>query len=522
MTSNSSYALTLDRCDTTRRGVAMLLVIMSLAIASTLTFSYLVSRDNSAIIGQNVTAAVQARWTADAGIELAAAILETDANWREHHNDGAITTNLPLGTGHVTIDIRDLESDDIPNESTTHVRLTATATVGNISQSASAIASVTDAGDGSVDVDLSEFVIFSSEEIDLGDHSTLTRWSSSPLASLGRRIKLGTRSSNAMSVQVGHNAAAIDATLFFAQGASGSLLYSQQSQPIAKASTKDKIPMPPSPNPGALAPTEDEGATNASITSFWSRQEPPSRMLSLEMKRFSRGKLLSGTYTVADNAHLRAGANLLIKGDVNLIIFGKLRMQLSAIELAPDASLRIFVGRGATVHNSYIGQRRFNNIFNVNGSAQWINPDRIQIFALPDAQLGEPWRVTGLSVIKASVYAPGALFEMNGFSALYGRIAARRVKLRNHASVFYDHSLDQECGYTTSTSPLFDDFGHIRPDFCSLASIDDLPMTDPSLESDAESSSNPEEASPATPRPNEVDYELIVYGTQVTTWEEAP
>ena len=59
MTSNASY-LNLDRCGTKRRGVAMLLVIMSLAIASTLTFSYLASRDNSAIIGQNVTAAVQA------------------------------------------------------------------------------------------------------------------------------------------------------------------------------------------------------------------------------------------------------------------------------------------------------------------------------------------------------------------------------------------------------------------------------------------------------------------------------
>ncbi len=51
-----------------RRGVAMLLVIVSLMMATIMATAYLASRDNSAAIGQNIASAAAARWSATTGL----------------------------------------------------------------------------------------------------------------------------------------------------------------------------------------------------------------------------------------------------------------------------------------------------------------------------------------------------------------------------------------------------------------------------------------------------------------------
>ena len=75
-----------------RRGIAMLLVMVSIAVASILASAYLVSRDNSLAISRNSVAATQARWAAMSGLEMAIAILQTKTNWRTNHIDGMLPT----------------------------------------------------------------------------------------------------------------------------------------------------------------------------------------------------------------------------------------------------------------------------------------------------------------------------------------------------------------------------------------------------------------------------------------------
>ncbi len=61
----------------------MLLVLISMGIATVLTTAYLASRDNSAAIGRNIADSYAARWAAFTGIELTAAIMETETAWQE-------------------------------------------------------------------------------------------------------------------------------------------------------------------------------------------------------------------------------------------------------------------------------------------------------------------------------------------------------------------------------------------------------------------------------------------------------
>ena len=53
-----------------RRGIAMMLVLISLALATILASAYLASRDNSLAIGRNATASAAARWAALSALEI--------------------------------------------------------------------------------------------------------------------------------------------------------------------------------------------------------------------------------------------------------------------------------------------------------------------------------------------------------------------------------------------------------------------------------------------------------------------
>ena len=58
-----------------RRGLAMMLVLVSVALATILASAYLASRDNSVVIGRNCTAAASARWSALSALETSFVLL---------------------------------------------------------------------------------------------------------------------------------------------------------------------------------------------------------------------------------------------------------------------------------------------------------------------------------------------------------------------------------------------------------------------------------------------------------------
>ena len=92
----------------------MMMVLVSLALATILASAYLASRDNSVVIGQNATASAAARWAALSAMETTVAVLQTETDWRTNHIDGVLIENYPLAGALITITARDQETGAPP------------------------------------------------------------------------------------------------------------------------------------------------------------------------------------------------------------------------------------------------------------------------------------------------------------------------------------------------------------------------------------------------------------------------
>ena len=73
-----------------RRGIALMLVMIAILVVGGMATAYFSARDNSLAISTNVSSASRARIAAESGLDLAIAILETNADWRTNHIDGVI------------------------------------------------------------------------------------------------------------------------------------------------------------------------------------------------------------------------------------------------------------------------------------------------------------------------------------------------------------------------------------------------------------------------------------------------
>ncbi|HIN09677.1 MAG TPA: hypothetical protein EYM64_03780, partial [Phycisphaerales bacterium] len=80
--NNQQRHLDQPRMPKQRRGIASMLVMVAILVTGAMAVAYFGSRDNSIAISRNVEASTRARVVAESGLDLAVAILQTDADWR--------------------------------------------------------------------------------------------------------------------------------------------------------------------------------------------------------------------------------------------------------------------------------------------------------------------------------------------------------------------------------------------------------------------------------------------------------
>ena len=86
-----------------RRGVALLLALIAVAIAATLAYSFLAAQSTSIGIARNIEGHRKARYVAESGLELAIAYVRSNENWRTDQTNGAWVTDEPFAEGTFTI-----------------------------------------------------------------------------------------------------------------------------------------------------------------------------------------------------------------------------------------------------------------------------------------------------------------------------------------------------------------------------------------------------------------------------------
>ena len=524
-----------------KRGVAMLLVLISLMMATIMTMAYVASRDNSSAIGENVANSAAARWAADTGLDLGVAILQTNTDWRSLQNNGNLLHDYPLSNAIINIDLVDQETGGIPQSTTQYLKVTSRAVVSGVEQRATATAFVPVQPGKVVDVDLSDFAVFVGNTLDMRTQSMITRWPMAPLSALGQRIALGTRSISASSIVLGDSAAAIDATVFTGPGASNGLISNAASPPLERVSLLDAIPLPSPPSSGVAAPllpTSDLTQTGGTFTVTTN-----ARNRTVELRNNAVRTIKGNLTIVSDQDYkINTGAKLLIEGRVRLVVFGNLIIDTGSIELKPNSMLSIYTrGSGAgqyvEIKDGYIGDLRANNVRDNTGKASYMDPQRISMFSMAPGGAGE-WRIEANSVVKGSIFSPHpAKVRLLNSSAVYGRIAAKAVEMRDTAALFYDPALDAKTGFVNTKSPIYDVNGHIIDSIKNLASLDtstlqllaDLSTVIVKSPTDPNAQISPLAGiigtvltvlpGDPTPRPVHVEYRIASYGTNMQDWE---
>ena len=527
---------------TRRRGLSMLLVLVSLAMATILSASYLASRDNSAEIGRNITDAAAARWAAEAGLELTVAIIEADADWRTAHQAGMLLDDYALNDAVLDIELVDILTRTPPTDETSEVEITATATVGSSSQIASMIISVEPTAEDAVDVDLSEFAVFVSDQLDLDDDAIVTRWPEAPMASMGERLNVGTQSTLASSIDLDQDAAAIDVTAYLPPGVSGAAVDVVNGPRIHVKMLASTIPMPQPPDPGVPDPGSVAPGVDINLSARSLNLVTGTRRQTMTLSASSTLGILGTVTTVLNEDMILSDSTITIDGDATLVIWSNLVMVDSAIELQPGATLTLFVGDNVKLTRSYIGPVRGEDLRDHSGEAAWIDTGRIRLFSSPwanpsDTTPGAPqWALDDNSVAFGEMYAPSVDVRILDACALYGRAAASTVAISGSGALFYDPALDPGTGFTNEESVVFNGDGTIKTAVMVLPSLSDADLaacaeaigyvvetTDsqeitPSWSADA---TMPADTAPTEPTPREIQVKR--YATAITTsvqdWE---
>jgi hypothetical protein len=520
-----------------RHGIAMLLVLISVATASVLVVAYVASRDNSGLISDNVSSSASARWTADSGLEMSLAMLQTQADWRTSHNAGKLVDDYVFEQASLDIDLLDLETGVPPTSKTEHVKVTAAAQSNGVQQASTAIAYVPITA--AADIDLSEFAIFATERIELTHDAVVTRWPRAALSTLGEPVALGTQATNVGAIGIYNCAAPIDTQVFAGPAASSSLVSCSNGMDPPLTKLLDMVPMPDTPSSNVPAPT----ALDALLLPVMNVLNGVGTIVSTtRVTNATLGntvRTLQGAISLISNDDLTmTNSKLLINGNVKIVVFDDLIMQNSSIELMPGARLTMYLGDAVNLQDSFMGEQRSNSLRDNTGMAAPFNAKRIRIFRLPQSGAGAAWALRQNSVVKASIYAPRVQFEIRDQSALYGRVAAKRVDVREQGAVFYDPALNRRTGFTEPSSVLFQSDGQLLSavktmttldqatlqsiaDACNIelkAATDENILIKPTGAIDPTiSTTGPTEP---TPRPTKVEYRIMSHGTSVTDWEQ--
>ena len=409
------------------RGIALLLVLVTMATATTLAIGWLASQDNASLVGRNVVATAEARCVASSGLDLAISVMQTESEWRTAHVNGVLFDGMPMGNGTIDLVLVDPTTNQPPAADSMEVHVIATATVGSISQSVAAYVSLLkDTEEGGIEMDVSGFALFSLSTIELNDRATIARWNDAPASALGRRLAMGTTSNRSRSISIDDHAAAIDATVYHSASHSPALLVNDTGFNI------DAVELPWTMSLDGAQESLPSAASSGPST----RRRFSGRSSSSDSLQIAPGATLHVTESeplrIDGDLHLCEGARLVIEGAACIEVGGHLTMDGAAIELLPGATLHLVVEEGAVLDDASIG-----------GTNQWTSPDRIMLSSGSDGDAAHPWLIRGSSSITGCIEGRGVDLVLEDESVVKGRIAANSISLNDSTCVLYDHGLDE-------------------------------------------------------------------------------
>jgi len=413
---------------TPRRGIALLLVLITMAAATTLVMGWLAVQDTSPLVGRNAVRTAEARIAALAGLELAVAVMETDAPWRTQHADGWVLKNHDLAGASVSVRLWDALADPAmpPNAGTTSVRVEASAVIDGMTQTATAQATV-HPFDGESLGDLDGLALFADEALRLSGTTRIRGWRH---ASSRRLLGIGSSAPGSVVLHgaaIRHGTAGADLVLPQSAGPNvltgsgrGGLTRNQRQRPLPDMLGLFGLQRSSLPTPPLAGPTGE----------------------SLELD--DPGEVLLG-----DVSDLLIDGDLHVGEDVELVLpAGETVIVLGDLTLEPDATVRAAHGGSATL--IVVGNLEVDHatLGTVTPSRRRNSRPRTAVAAALHLIAGggsnAEWSITDQSLVAARIDAPMADVIIER-SVIVGRIAAHSIDLE-HTRLWYDGSLATGAG----------------------------------------------------------------------------
>lgn len=458
-----------------RRGLAMMLALVAVAVGTVIAAAALTMNDNASQIGRNAVAHTSSEWSAHAASELVVAAMQTETDWRKLITNGVLLDDWTFADANVDVQVTNIEGGAV-SEADREVLLTIVADVNGVRtvvEKQVSLAPISTFGN-EIDASLGEFAIFARNSLRLHDGATLRVWPQSPEAKLRPEFKIGTTAETTGDLKFDNPVEFKNVHLYVVESSSAGV-----KGMISDARLSGGLVLPDViPCIATRTRAADASHTVVNTKLLWNSglgdyMAAGARFDELEIVGGSTFRIngASVDHVVVGKLLVDAGSRLLIEGNVRLVVEGDFDlMNASVIELGAGASLEMLIGGHVTIDESVIGGDTSlasdiaRQVFDLNP----IDPRRIRLHAISELDGGNgasTWLIDNSSIVVGSIHAATADFTLKGGSGFVGRVSANQVDISESAALFYEPRFDNRMGFTDPKSPMYDESGDIRPEY---------------------------------------------------------
>ena len=471
-----------------RRGMAVLLAMVAVALAVIIGLAVASSRDSTTSASGSITRGAELRSASKSALDIASFIVRQNSEVMGG-NPAADSLELfqPKQIGSVTLSasIQDANTDTSPTASTVGLRFTASAEQNGLSKSVRALARAQWADTvARADLDLSEFAALATDDgsLDILGASEVSVWRDAPLSHLGEPILIGTSTRDSAAVTIANSAlllgtATISSGPFPTSEAAADLLLADGACPIPA-----DIHVPAAPTQGIAGSYEsiEAEALEDSVNDAVGTTVPRIRVSgthSLMNEMRVQGPIDPGTWRVIafDGPLTLDAAKWTFEVPTMLVAAGGITLvNDSRLQIASGGALTIISNGDVTIDNSYIGTEVADGAARPDaaGNAAYggVGASRVSIYAQPEP--ASTVVVSAGSVVMGEIYAPLAPVSVDDGSAVYGRILGGSITLED-GNLFYDPALDSGRGWRHAESGVYEGPNDVRDAVLGVTALND-------------------------------------------------
>lgn len=482
-----------------RRGAALVLVLVALAIGLMMVATFLDGRRESVPVTERISDAARARRTADSGLELVLSSILVSEEWIDEVGAGILDIPFEIADGVCTARVIDDATDLPPTEETLRIRIACTARINGLEMVAEEAFDIEPIVERPLDVAFGETALLAESSIRIEDDAALLAWAGanggpdSPLV-------VGTLGGDPHDFQVNDAAITGGCEVVMVDAR----CYEMGEDPAGIRLLPDPLPAIAAP----AVPVPREGRTDEAVV----LESTPQRDIDAESIRIRSGSRLriegSRVLRSRNDFRIESGAEIeVVRGTLTIDGDSTVSIRDARISVAPAGRLLIRGGRELRITDGGIGpgDATDRDALTVDGMLPFdVDPNPINLTGGP----GSTIVMDGDAMVTAVVIAPEADIRIDDDVLLHGRVVADGIEIGGRAVVYAAPDDGSVIGLTNPHGPHREEDG----DLLDVLQVEER-TTDAAIEAIADAIGTPvvaleESDESSVRRPNRIPREV--------------